>query len=49
MRLKFKMDEVFPTRVGMNRLLGHLRHVFASVPHSRGDEPARFSAAQKLA
>ena len=30
---------MFPTRVGMNRLLSGRRYLYSRVPHSRGDEP----------
>ena len=31
---------VFPTRVGMNRIGGHLGYLRKGVPHARGDEPS---------
>ena len=33
--------EVFPTHVGMNRLMVLIPFLLVSIPHARGDEPCR--------
>ena len=34
-----RQNEVFPTPVGMNRIIGFVLVSFSGVPHTRGDEP----------
>lgn len=35
---------MFPTRVGMNRVLADRVRVYVHVPHARGDEPSEVTA-----
>ena len=34
-----KLEEVFPTRVGMNRKQAAQTGIIPGIPHTRGDEP----------
>ncbi len=39
--VKLRVGAVFPTPVGMNRMINNRKMRYRSVPHTRGDEPRR--------